>query len=136
MDAKLKKDIQFEDKYNQTQAKIYIDYLSNLSGGYKNGRYDSDLKAKDYGMAHLIYVTPSNGVIDQELVDYATEKGVLVIQRFTQTAVGDKNRMRISPKNNILNPEILSPDALGLMNNAGSGRFNDSGSVNFDWEQK
>uniref|UniRef100_UPI0035BC1744 DUF6443 domain-containing protein n=1 Tax=Mucilaginibacter sp. TaxID=1882438 RepID=UPI0035BC1744 len=80
-EVKFKASVSLTDPNNPGQLKGMIDVLSNMKGGYVNGKWNSEIKASDYGAAILTIVTPSNSKIGADLIDYATSKNVKLYQR-------------------------------------------------------
>ena len=94
-DAKFKGNVNLTDAFNPEQIKTMIDVLSNQKGAYVNGEWNPNLKASDYGMAALTLITPQNGTIGADLVEYATSKNVLILQRTTEQDKDDPSRIRV-----------------------------------------
>lgn len=61
------------------------------------GKWDPSLKASDYGMAALTLITPQNGTLGADLIEYATSKNVKLFQRFTQEDKENPARIRVAP---------------------------------------
>jgi hypothetical protein len=96
VDAKFRIYVPFDD-----QIERMINELSSQVGGYEidsryGMRWRSDIKATDFGAATLILITPVNGVLDPEIVKYAKQMRVKVIQEFTEFDSANPNRMRVS----------------------------------------
>jgi len=96
-DVKMKSRISLIDPNNPDQMKGFIDVLSNIKGGYVNGKYDPSLKASDFGAAALTLITPTGASIGQDLLDYATSKNVVLLQRTVQQDTEDPSRIRVAP---------------------------------------
>ena len=70
-----------ESKVSLTdQITGFIDYLSDQKGVSVNGVPTGE-KNSDYGMATLIFATPSNVTISQKILDYAKKKNINIYQR-------------------------------------------------------
>jgi RHS repeat-associated protein len=99
VDAKMSPKVKLDDpsrKKYSLQMKTMIDVLSEQKGGYSYDKgYDPNLKASDYGAAYLVLITPSNAIIEQELLEYATNHNVIVIQRKTEQEIGNPGVMRV-----------------------------------------
>lgn len=124
-EAKFSKNIQFEQEFNPLQFKKQIDGLANANEATRHeGLIFRETKkvtanAKDYGAAVLVLITPSDAVIDDELVEYATQKGVVVIlhhlefEEYGDDTVGDyQGKLRLS-KGEYLNPEVIKNSKYG-----------------------
>ncbi|TFF29743.1 RHS repeat protein, partial [Mucilaginibacter psychrotolerans] len=117
-DVKFKSNVSLNDPNNPNQMKGMIDVLSNMKGGYVEGKWDPNIKASDYGAAILTLITPSNGTIGADLIDYATSKNVKLYQRTTQQDEDDPSRIRVAPGATSLNsvsgkPSISVPKGPG-----------------------
>jgi hypothetical protein len=73
-----------------------IDYLSNLKGGVVDGRFDPNIKPSSLGVASLTSITPANSTISTDVINYATQKNVVIFQRTTEVDANNGNRMRVS----------------------------------------
>lgn len=106
-DAKFTNNVQFEPSQNPGQIRGFIDVLSNMRGGYIDGKYDPKARASDYGAASLIFITPAGASIDRDILDYAATKNVNVYQRTMDFDEDDYSNIRVSP--NII-PLYISGD--------------------------
>ena len=95
IEVKLKAEVSLSDQNNSGQLPKMIDYLSNLKGGFVNGEYNANIKPSDMGVAALTIITPANGVIAKDVLDYATKNRVVIFQRTTEVMDGNDNRMRV-----------------------------------------
>ena len=95
IEVKLKAEVSLSDQNNSGQLPKMIDYLSNLKGGFVNGEYNANIKPSDMGVAALTIITPANGVIAKDVLDYATKNSVVIFQRTTEVMDGNDNRMRV-----------------------------------------
>ena len=95
-DAKLATNIKLVPDFNPEQIKIMIDVLSEKKGGYINGKWDATIKASDYGMAVLTFITPSDTNVGVDLIKYATMKNVKLFQATTEQDEKNPNRIRIN----------------------------------------
>jgi RHS repeat-associated protein len=102
-DVKFKSNVSLNDPNNPNQMKGMVDVLSNMKGGYVEGKWDPNIKASDYGAAVLTIITPSNATIGTDLIDYATSKNVKLYQRTTQQDEDDPSRIRVAPGATSLN---------------------------------
>ncbi|WP_136468690.1 RHS repeat domain-containing protein [Flagellimonas onchidii] len=119
-EAKFTKNVLFEQKFNPWQFKKQIDALANVNTATKRegsmfNRKVTEVKAKatEYGAAVLAIIVPSDAVIDEKLIEYATEKGVLLIRHNLEfkedgdDTLGDfQGKIRLS-KGESLNPEVI-----------------------------
>jgi len=103
LEVKFKSSVSLKDPNNPGQIKGMIDVLSNMKGGYEDGKFNPNIKASDYGAAKLTLVTPSNATIAADLIDYATSKHVKLYQRVTQQDTEDSSRIRVAPGIKALN---------------------------------
>ncbi|MBO9204218.1 MULTISPECIES: DUF6443 domain-containing protein [Niastella] len=94
-DAKFKGTLPLTPAFNPEQIKIMINILSEQKGGWVNSKWDPNLKASDYGMARLLIVMPSSGILGADLIEYATSKNVKLFQRFTEQDKADPSRIRV-----------------------------------------
>lgn len=99
-----------------------------MKGGSVDGKWDSNIKASDYGAATLTLITPSNGTIGADLIDYATSKNVKVYQRVTQQDEDDPSRIRVAPNAIPLN---FLPTEKGVTVPKGPGQ-----SVETNWDKR
>lgn len=129
IDAKFKSGVNFVDDHNPSQVRDMIDVLSNMKGGYIDGKWDPNIKASDYGSASLTLITPANTIIDPKLIEYATSRNVAIYQRTTEQDEENGNRVRVAPNAVPLN---LTPSTEGipmLLKTPGQ-------SVDVNWEKK
>jgi len=96
-DAKFTNNVQFEPSQNPGQIRGFIDALSNMRGGYIDGKYDPKARASDYGAASLIFITPAGASIDRDILDYAATKNVNVYQRTMDFDEDNYSNIRVSP---------------------------------------
>lgn len=126
-EVKFSKNVMFEQEFNPLQFKKQIDALASINTATKyteSGQEEVAAKATDYGAAVLSLITPSDAVIDEELIKYATEKKVLIIRynlefqeggnifdefmRDTTEPILEGGSFNLS-KGEYLNPEVIAP---------------------------
>jgi hypothetical protein len=131
-DAKFTQSVTFAPSYNPDQIKGFIDVLSNAKGGYINGKWNPAIKASDYGVASLIFITPKGATVDPEIITYAASKNVNVYQRTVQQDIDNPSNIRVAPN---MMPLSISMDVHGEENIPpilkGSGQ-----SVEVNWSKK
>ena len=129
-EAKFSKNIMFEQEFNPLQFKKQIDALASVDKATKyteSGSQVVDAKATSYQAAVLIIITPSDAAIDQKLIDYATEKKVILIRQnleFNENKSvietitgGDTGEIKLKggsfslSKGEYLNPEVIKSQA-------------------------
>ena len=122
------------DRENGEQLKTMIDILSEKKGGTEDGRPNPNLKASDYGMAILTIITPANGIISPELIQYATSKNVQLYQRTTEQDKEDPSRIRVAKGVIALNAVQVSKGVVsvpGVLSSKAPGQ-----SQQADWSTK
>ncbi len=127
----------------------FIDYLSDQRGVSVNGVATGE-KNSDYGMATLIFATPSNVAIGQDVIDYAKQKNVNIYQRVAiqatsvgQTYSGDQSEQSAINNNKLKISEAFSVFTAPSKNNkidrskvTSAGGQGNGDSVNIKWSQK
>ena len=109
-DAKFTNFVSFTPSYNPDQIKGFIDVLSNMTGGTVNGKWNPNIKASDYGVATLVFITPEGAVIDPKIIEYAQKKNVNLYQRTMEQDKDNPSNVRVAP--NII-PLNLAIDKMG-----------------------
>jgi RHS repeat-associated protein len=127
----------------------FIDYLSEHRGVSVNGVATGE-KNSDYGMASLIFATPTNVAVGQDVIDYAKSKNVNLYQRvaiqvtsFGQTYSGSQSEQQ-AIKNNELKiseafPVFIAPSKnkkIDRSNVSAAGGHGNGNSVNINWSQQ
>lgn len=140
-EAKFSKNVMFEQEFNPLQFKKQIDALAAVNKATKyieGGNKEVAAKATNYGAAVLSLIVPSDAVIDEKLIKYATEKKVVVIRHnlefkesggyFDDTQGDDLKggEFRLS-EGEYLNPEVIKHTATSR--NQGSRRIGTSKGV-------
>ncbi|MEO9023275.1 MAG: RHS repeat-associated core domain-containing protein [Ginsengibacter sp.] len=126
IDAKFSSSLSLEPNNNSSaQIKGMIDYLSTVKGMSVNGQEFPNEKASDYGLAKLEFVTPANALIggnliaNEDIVTYATQKNVLLTQRYTEVDKENANRIRVGP-GLPLNAVSIKKDPCALIGDGGA----------------
>lgn len=112
-DAKFTNNVKFEPSQNPNQIKGFIDALSNMRGGYVDGKYNATIRASDYGSASLIFITPVGASIDPQIIEYAGIKNVNIYQRIMQFDEDNYSNIRVAPN---LVPLFISIDKMTVKN--------------------
>ena len=102
-EVKFKSEVTLNDPNNPEQLPTMIRTLSNMKGGYDNGVWNPNLKASDYGAATLVIITPANGVINQDVLNYAKGANVNIVQRKVEVDKEENDRVRVAPGSDLLN---------------------------------
>lgn len=124
-EIKFKSTVFFEDTWNKEQLKKMINVLAEMKGGFKNGKYDANLKAVDFGAASLTLITPTNTLIDIDLIKYATDHKVKLLQRVVEQKISNEKVIRVRKGVKFINPPSVGGSLpMPLMLNRRSG--NDS----------
>ena len=127
----------------------FIDYLSDQRGVSINDVATGE-KNSDYGMATLIFATPSNVAIGRDVIDYAKKKNVNIYQRVAvqvtsigQTYSGDQSELGAVKYNKLKISEAFPVFVAPSKNNkidrskvSSAGGQGNGDSVNIKWSQQ
>lgn len=101
VEVKFKSFVATEPSENISQLTTMVDVLAEMKGGSLNGKYDPNMKASDYGAAVLTVITPSNGIVDQRLINYATKRNVQIDQVFVKMDENDNDRLLVEGRKSL-----------------------------------
>ena len=101
-EVKMKSEVTLSDPNNPGQITAMLQTLSKMKGGYDNGKWNPALKASDYGAATLVFITPANAVIGNDILELAKELKVNIYQRKVEVDTEDKERIRVGPGAQVL----------------------------------
>lgn len=126
------------------QIRGFIDYLSDQRGVSINGVSTGE-KNSDYGMASLIFATPANVGISQNIVDYAKKKNVNIFQQIaiqvTPTGASDEQSAINNNKLKVTGafPIYVAPSNVTTFDRSKvdeTGGHGNGDNVNIKWDQK